>query len=75
MKPQSTTGNKWTSEETNNSTSENDDGRNPEGWGRIIFVPVVLAALITSVVAVNIWTRAKGNKTQAEENIVSLNSQ
>ncbi|XP_078131517.1 uncharacterized protein LOC144533825 [Sander vitreus] len=37
------------------------------GWGRIIFVPVGLAALIIIVVAVNMWTRAKEKKTQTEE--------
>ncbi|XP_078131414.1 uncharacterized protein LOC144533741 [Sander vitreus] len=48
--------------------SPQSSGENP-GWWRIIFVPVGLATLITSVVAVNIWTRAKENKTQTQENI------
>ncbi|XP_039638028.1 uncharacterized protein LOC120546855 [Perca fluviatilis] len=38
-----------------------------KGWGRILFVPVGLAALIIIVVAVNMWTRAKEKKTQTEE--------
>ncbi|XP_039637302.1 uncharacterized protein LOC120546441 [Perca fluviatilis] len=63
------TGNKWTSEETNNTTSENNNQTKPEGWWRIIVVPLGLASLITSVVVVNIWARAKGNKTQTEESI------
>ncbi|XP_078030265.1 uncharacterized protein LOC144466590 [Epinephelus lanceolatus] len=55
----STTGNKWTS--VKRSTSE--------GWWRFIVVSVGLAALIISVVTVNIWTRTKGNKTQMDENM------
>ncbi|XP_035850959.1 uncharacterized protein LOC116045412 isoform X2 [Sander lucioperca] len=69
-----TTGNKWTSEETNNTASENNNQTKPEGWWRIIVVSLGLATLIISVVVVNIWTRAKGNKTQTDDNIVSLNS-
>ncbi|TDH00719.1 hypothetical protein EPR50_G00191390 [Perca flavescens] len=41
--------------------------REKPGWGRIIFVPVGLAALIIIVVVVNMWTRAKEKKTQTEE--------
>ncbi|XP_078030266.1 uncharacterized protein LOC144466591 [Epinephelus lanceolatus] len=55
----STTGNKWTS--VKRSTSE--------GWWRFIVVSVGLAALIISVVTVNVWTRTKGNKTQMDENM------
>ncbi|XP_028461598.1 uncharacterized protein LOC114573543 isoform X2 [Perca flavescens] len=55
-----TTGNKWTSEETNNTTSENNNQTKPEGWWRIIVMSLGLASLITSVVVVNIWARAKG---------------
>ncbi|KAJ4928681.1 hypothetical protein JOQ06_004307 [Pogonophryne albipinna] len=36
---------------------------------RLILVSVVLAALIITVVTVNIWTRAKGSKAQTEENM------
>ncbi|XP_031722064.1 uncharacterized protein LOC116393675 isoform X2 [Anarrhichthys ocellatus] len=54
----------------NNETSENNSNeRKPEGWWRLIVVPVGLAALIISVVTVNIWTRTTGNKTLIEENI------
>ncbi|XP_067338957.1 uncharacterized protein [Channa argus] len=35
---------------------------------RCIIVSVGLAALIVSVVTVNVWTRTKGNKTQMEQN-------
>ncbi|XP_031722060.1 uncharacterized protein LOC116393671 [Anarrhichthys ocellatus] len=54
----------------NNETSENNSNeKKPEGWWRLIVVPVGLAALIISVVTVNIWTRTTGNKTLIEENI------
>ncbi|XP_032398671.1 uncharacterized protein LOC116706128 [Etheostoma spectabile] len=36
----------------------------PQGWLRFIIVSVGLAALIITVVAVYIWARDKGNKTQ-----------
>ncbi|XP_067338924.1 uncharacterized protein [Channa argus] len=39
-------------------------------WLRSIIVSVGLAALIISVVTVNMWTRTKGNKTQTEDNTV-----
>ncbi|XP_039638351.1 uncharacterized protein LOC120547046 [Perca fluviatilis] len=54
---------------TTESASENNNQTKPEGWWRIIVVPLGLTSLITSVVVVNIWTRAKGNKTQTKENI------
>ncbi|KAK9531833.1 hypothetical protein VZT92_011236 [Zoarces viviparus] len=58
------------SEVTNNQTAENNTNeKKPEGWWRLIVVPVGLAALIISVVTVNIWTRTTGNKTLTEENI------
>ncbi|XP_029318702.1 uncharacterized protein LOC115028911 isoform X5 [Cottoperca gobio] len=38
-------------------------------WWRSIIVCVGLAALIISVVTVNIWTRTKGNETQMRENL------
>ncbi|XP_067337880.1 uncharacterized protein [Channa argus] len=41
-------------------------------WLRSIIVSVGLAALIISVVTVNMWTRTKGKKTQTEDNTVSL---
>ncbi|XP_078131505.1 uncharacterized protein LOC144533813 [Sander vitreus] len=53
-------GNKWTSEETNNTASENNNQTKPEGCWRIIVMSLGLATLITSVVVVNIWARAKG---------------
>ncbi|XP_067337864.1 uncharacterized protein [Channa argus] len=40
---------------------------------RSIMVPVGLAALIMSVVSVNMWTRTKGKQTKMEENSVCLN--
>ncbi|XP_034004062.1 uncharacterized protein LOC117496496 isoform X2 [Trematomus bernacchii] len=48
-------------------------GRNdPPGqdWLRIIIVSVGLAPLIIIVVTVTIWTRAKGNKAQTDDNAV-----
>ncbi|XP_068565123.1 uncharacterized protein [Cebidichthys violaceus] len=54
---------------TNNETSENITNEKPEGWWRLIVVPVGLAALIISVVSVNVWTRTKGNKSGMEGNI------
>ncbi|XP_025754848.1 uncharacterized protein LOC112842453 [Oreochromis niloticus] len=42
---------------------------------RCIIVSVGLAALLISAVTVNMWTKTKGNKTQTEENTVSLNTQ
>ncbi|XP_068564401.1 uncharacterized protein [Cebidichthys violaceus] len=52
-----------------NETSENITNEKPEGWWRLIVVPVGLAALIISVVSVNVWTRTKGNKSGMEGNI------
>ncbi|XP_078030270.1 uncharacterized protein LOC144466596 [Epinephelus lanceolatus] len=69
----STTGSNWTSmkrstsEATNNRACENNNNQTTQGpWW---FVSVGLAALIISVVTVNIWTRTKGNKTQMDENM------
>ncbi|KAI9547361.1 hypothetical protein NQZ68_018590 [Dissostichus eleginoides] len=39
-------------------------------WLRIIIVSVGLASLIIIVVTVTIWTRAKGNKAQTDDNAV-----
>ncbi|KAG8011483.1 hypothetical protein GBF38_006297 [Nibea albiflora] len=39
------------------------------GWLRFIIVSVSLAALIITVVAVDLWIRTKGKKTQTYENI------
>ncbi|GLD49866.1 uncharacterized protein AKAME5_000342700 [Lates japonicus] len=39
-----------------------------QGWQRFIIVSVGLAALIIIVVAVNIWAKTKGTKTQMDEN-------
>ncbi|KAL7388342.1 hypothetical protein ABVT39_012046 [Epinephelus coioides] len=47
-----------------------DDTRSPQDWWRYTIVCVYLAALIITVVAVNIWTKNKGNKTQMGENQV-----
>ncbi|XP_049445795.1 uncharacterized protein LOC125896885 isoform X2 [Epinephelus fuscoguttatus] len=47
-----------------------DDTRSPQDWWRYTIVCVCLAALIITVVAVNIWTKTKGNKTQMDENQV-----
>ncbi|XP_068564399.1 uncharacterized protein [Cebidichthys violaceus] len=52
-----------------NKTSEINTNEKPEGWWRLIVVPVGLAALIISVVSVNVWTRTKGNKSGMEGNI------
>ncbi|XP_049914980.1 uncharacterized protein LOC126399182 [Epinephelus moara] len=69
----STTGSNWTSmkrstsEATNNRACENNNNQTTQGpWW---FMSVGLAALIISVVTVNIWTRTKGNKTQMDENM------
>ncbi|XP_049446944.1 uncharacterized protein LOC125897591 [Epinephelus fuscoguttatus] len=69
----STTGSNWTSmkrstsEATNNRACEYNNNQTTQGpWW---FVSVGLAALIISVVTVNIWTRTKGNKTQMDENM------
>ncbi|XP_035535116.1 uncharacterized protein LOC118341050 [Morone saxatilis] len=43
-----------------------------QDWWRFIIVSVGLAALITIAVAVNIWTKTKGNRTQMDEHIVSF---
>ncbi|XP_050927663.1 uncharacterized protein LOC108887449 isoform X2 [Lates calcarifer] len=40
----------------------------PQGWQRFIIVSVGLAALLIIVVAVNIWAKTKGTKTQMDEN-------
>ncbi|KAL3979430.1 cyclin-dependent kinase 7 [Sarotherodon galilaeus] len=42
---------------------------------RFIVIPVCLAALLIIVVVIIRWKKAKGNKTQTEENTVSLNTQ
>ncbi|XP_078030143.1 uncharacterized protein LOC144466549 isoform X2 [Epinephelus lanceolatus] len=47
-----------------------DDTRSPQDWWRYTIVCVCLAALIITVVAVNIRTKTKGNKTQMGENQV-----
>ncbi|XP_027140330.1 uncharacterized protein LOC104939811 isoform X5 [Larimichthys crocea] len=43
----------------------------PSGLLRFIIVSVGLAALIIIVVAVSMWTRTKGRKTQTDENMVA----
>ncbi|XP_035851093.1 uncharacterized protein LOC118493830 [Sander lucioperca] len=40
----------------------------PQGWWRVIMVSVGLAALVITVVVVNIWMRTKGNRTQMDGN-------
>ncbi|XP_033934875.1 uncharacterized protein [Pseudochaenichthys georgianus] len=57
--------------ETTNTAPEDNQTEpedNNEGLLRLILVSVGLAALIITVVTVNIWTRAKGSKAQTEEN-------
>ncbi|XP_044025106.1 uncharacterized protein LOC122863067 isoform X4 [Siniperca chuatsi] len=46
-------------------------GEKPDWW-RFSIVSAGLAALIIIVVAVNMWTRTKGKKTQMDENKVSF---
>ncbi|KAG8011531.1 hypothetical protein GBF38_006392, partial [Nibea albiflora] len=54
----------------------NDDSANLRGsWWRFIIVSLGLAALIVIVVAVSMWTRTKGRKTQMDENVVSFYSE
>ncbi|XP_034059113.1 uncharacterized protein LOC117537838 [Gymnodraco acuticeps] len=58
--------------ETTNTASEDNHTEqedNNKGLLRLILVSVGLAALIITVVTVNIWTRAKGSKAQTEENM------
>ncbi|KAJ4929021.1 hypothetical protein JOQ06_004642 [Pogonophryne albipinna] len=58
--------------ETTNTASEDNHTEPEENHkvaSRLILVSVVLAALIITVVTVNIWTRAKGSKAQTEENM------
>ncbi|KAI4790151.1 hypothetical protein KUCAC02_034804 [Chaenocephalus aceratus] len=58
--------------ETTNTAPEDNQTEpedNNEGLLRLIIVSVGLAALIITVVTVNIWTRAKGSKAQTEENM------
>ncbi|KAK1889230.1 putative pregnancy-specific beta-1-glycoprotein 7 [Dissostichus eleginoides] len=58
--------------ETNNTASEDNQTEpedNNKGLLRLIMVSVGLAALIITVVTVNIWTRAEGSKAQTEENM------
>ncbi|XP_035851640.1 uncharacterized protein LOC116056191 [Sander lucioperca] len=45
-----------------------DTSTTPQGWLRFSIVSVGLTVLIITVVAVYIWTRAKGNKTQMDVN-------
>ncbi|XP_051265476.1 uncharacterized protein LOC127368577 isoform X5 [Dicentrarchus labrax] len=51
----------------NNKTAEDDTST--QDWWRFLIVSVGLAALLTIVVAVNIWTKTKGNRTQMDEHI------
>ncbi|XP_051265493.1 uncharacterized protein LOC127368577 isoform X20 [Dicentrarchus labrax] len=46
-----------------------DDTPTQQDWWMFLIVSVGLAALITIVVAVNIWTKTKGNRTQMDEHI------
>ncbi|XP_034056497.1 uncharacterized protein LOC117535935 isoform X2 [Gymnodraco acuticeps] len=58
--------------ETTNTASDNNQTEqedNNKGRLRLIIVSVGLAALIITVVTVNIWTRTKGSKAQTEENM------
>ncbi|TKS75318.1 hypothetical protein D9C73_010523 [Collichthys lucidus] len=48
-----------------------DDSADLKGLWRFIIVSVGLAALIIIVVAVSMWTRTKGRKTQTDENMVA----
>ncbi|XP_035854749.1 uncharacterized protein LOC118494548 [Sander lucioperca] len=51
-----------------NKTSAKDGTLTKQGYLRFIIVSVGLAALIITVVAVNIWMRTKGNRTQMDGN-------
>ncbi|XP_073348530.1 uncharacterized protein [Pagrus major] len=48
-----------------------DESPKEKVWWRYVTVSVGLALLITSVVAVNMWTRTKESKTQIAENVVN----
>ncbi|XP_033979742.1 uncharacterized protein LOC117477194 isoform X2 [Trematomus bernacchii] len=65
-KPATTTTTKTTTTTTTTAAKNNLNS----GRLRLIMVSVGLAALIITVVTVNIWTRAKGSKAQTEENMV-----
>ncbi|KAG8011487.1 hypothetical protein GBF38_006304 [Nibea albiflora] len=57
------------------ASAANEDSANLRGdqkgsWWRFIIVSLGLAALIVIVVAVSMWTRTKGRKTQMDENVV-----
>ncbi|XP_038582495.1 uncharacterized protein LOC119908718 [Micropterus salmoides] len=56
-------------DENSYSTSANDTTKS-QGWWRLVILSVGLAALLTAVVAVNMWTRTKRNTTQTNENTV-----
>ncbi|XP_029318698.1 uncharacterized protein LOC115028911 isoform X2 [Cottoperca gobio] len=58
-----------TSGGTKETASEDNNNPTEQVWWRSIIVCVGLAALIISVVTVNIWTRTKGNETQMRENL------
>ncbi|XP_036943172.1 uncharacterized protein LOC119012995 isoform X1 [Acanthopagrus latus] len=57
-----------TTEESPESASAADDATFQDWW-RYVIVSVGLALLITFVVVVNMWTRAKGSKTEIVENV------
>ncbi|XP_044025101.1 uncharacterized protein LOC122863066 isoform X1 [Siniperca chuatsi] len=50
------------------TTAINDTSTKLQDWWRFSIVSAGLAALIIIVVAVNMWTRTKGKKTQMDEN-------
>ncbi|XP_041831073.1 uncharacterized protein LOC121633268 [Melanotaenia boesemani] len=61
---------KETSVDRQTPTNNNNPSQQAGSSWRYIIVSVVLAALLTSVVVVNIWTKTKGNKTKTEVNTV-----
>ncbi|XP_033994300.1 uncharacterized protein LOC117489237 [Trematomus bernacchii] len=53
-------------------TTQTEQEDNNKGRLRLIIVSVGLAALIITVVTVNMWTRTKGSKAQTEENMEQI---
>ncbi|XP_033988033.1 uncharacterized protein LOC117483782 isoform X2 [Trematomus bernacchii] len=72
VSPTWTTVNMRPAGETTNTSEDNQTEQedNNKGHLRLIIVSVGLAALIITVVTVNMWTRAKGSKAQTEENMI-----
>ncbi|XP_030260594.1 uncharacterized protein LOC115573773 [Sparus aurata] len=67
--PQSSGEDATTVRTTKESPTAVEDATKPKDWWRYVTVSVGLALLVTCVVAVNMWTRTKGSKTEIAENV------